>query len=348
MFIFQNLQLTQIVLKMATDRAKRWTSLQVSDCTKMIGQVGGTSEQKRPILTLGPNVILKPVNLDHRGIREIAFYEAIEVASTKNRRSNDNDMYRQLFGPIHSKPLSIQDRLFSWFNGRSSNLEACRYQFSVESETRMLRRLELFTPQYFGVVEYTLGSSINNNNSNQVDVGNYGTNYNSHIILYNLTSHFSKPCVLDLKMGTETYEPDAPEDKKLRERTKYPQQEEFGFRLVAMRMFNPNNEQADNDGYIYCSKSFGRSLECRDSVKRAFTSFFGGGHVPTIVRANRGEAIKRILTQLKLIKKWFEDNDVFTFSASSILLVSAWSEDVGPDFGRDFDRVVLDRGILVF
>jgi hypothetical protein len=348
MFDFREKQLTQLVLKMATDRAKRWISFQASDCNKMIGQVGGKSVEKRPLLTLEPNVVLKPVNLDHRGIREIAFYEAIETASTRNRRSKNDDTYCQLFGPRRSKPLSIQDKLFSWLDGRSSKLEASFQESSVESETKMLRRLELFTPDYYGVVEYATESSTSE------QVGCYGTTYNSHLIMQNLTSHFSKPCVLDLKMGTETYEPDAPQDKKLRERAKYPQQVEFGFRLVGMRIFSPDNALADIDGYIYFSKKFGRSLESRDSVKRALRSFFGDGDLPVIVRANRAEAIKRILTQVKLIKKWFKENDVFTFSASSILLVYEGNtktdeeNEIQPDLATakmiDFSRVRRKAG----
>jgi hypothetical protein len=356
MLDFADIQLTQTVLKLATDRAKRWMSFQVSDCGKMIGQVGGKSVQKRPLLTLEPNFVLKPVNLDHRGIREIAFYEAIEAAFTKNRQANNEDTYGKLFGPKYSKPLSIHNRLLSWLNGRSRNLEDCCLESSVESEIKLLRRLELFTPEYFGVVECATELSTNE----QVPTCSYGTNYNSHILLHNLTSHFSKPCVLDLKMGTETYEPDAPDDKKRRERTKYPQQVEFGFRLVAMRLFNPSDTLADIDGYIYFPKKFGQSLESRDRVKDGLRLFFGGGDLPLIVRASRAEAIKRILTQLKLIKKWFKDNNVFTFTASSILLVyegnTETDEENGMqpdlatvkmiDFGRVRRRAGRDQGYL--
>ncbi|KAG7355779.1 inositol polyphosphate kinase [Nitzschia inconspicua] len=351
MFDYHNVQSTQTVLKMAKDRAKRWMSFQVSECCRMVGQVGGKSEQKRPLLTVEPDFVLKPVNMDHRGIREVAFYEAIEAASTKKRSSNSNEIYRQLFGPRDLRPMSRRETLISWLYGRQKNAPkptACCKESLILKETSLLRRLELFTPEYFGVVEYT------HENLRSNETGNYGTDYNSHLLLHNLTSHFSRPCVVDLKMGTETFEPDAPADKKLREKAKYPAQVEMGFRLVAMRIYNNGDTEADEDGYIYFPKTFGRSLERRDSVKRALRKFFGGSDLPTHVQMNRGKAIKRILTQLNLIKKWFKDNTVFMFSASSILLVyegdthADEESDIQLDLGTakmiDFGRVRRNPG----
>ena len=185
----------------------------------------------------------------------------------------------------------------------------------VKEETRLLHRLELFTPEYFGVVDYVSDQSA------ELEKCPHGTNYNSHIALNNLTTHFSKPCVLDLKMGTETFEPDAPPEKKMREQNKYPAQTEFGFRLVAMRIYDPTHVYASEDGYIYFPKTFGRSLTTRDEVKRALRTFFGGNGLPKEVVRNRSAAIKKILSKLKLIKSWLKDNKIFTFSASSILLI---------------------------
>jgi Inositol polyphosphate kinase len=350
MFEFHNLQLCHIVLKMATDRAKRWMSFQPSECCQMVGQVGGKSVQKRPLLTLEPNFVLKPVNMDHRGIREIAFYEAIEVATATNQRSA-RDTYCQLFGPHDLRPKSIKEMLLAWLNGHiiTSIKDQSFIESTVETETKLLRRLELFTPEYFGVVDFALDTSSTDNIT-----GIYGTNNHSHLLLHNLTGHFSKPCVLDLKVGTETYEPDAPNDKQLREQSKYPAQLELGFRMVAMRIYSPSNPKADDTGYIYFPKHYGRSLEGRNDVKQALLTFLGGRNLPTDVQANRAKAIQRILTQLKLIKSWFKDNSIFSFTASSILLIyegnTETNEEGGiqPDLGTakmiDFGRVRRNLG----
>merc|ERR1719362_1023926 len=42
-------------------------------------QVGGISNNKRPMLTLQPHYVLKPIREDERGFREVAFYESIRM-----------------------------------------------------------------------------------------------------------------------------------------------------------------------------------------------------------------------------------------------------------------------------
>jgi Inositol polyphosphate kinase len=51
----------------------------------MIGQVGGLGLNRKPILTLVPDYLLKPLVLDHRGLREIAFYEAIRTVISQSQ-----------------------------------------------------------------------------------------------------------------------------------------------------------------------------------------------------------------------------------------------------------------------
>jgi Inositol polyphosphate kinase len=62
-------------------RASKWMTLSKHDhrIRPMIGQVGGLGVNRKPMLTLVPDYILKPLLLDHRGVREIAFYEAIRT-----------------------------------------------------------------------------------------------------------------------------------------------------------------------------------------------------------------------------------------------------------------------------
>lgn len=318
MFDYNNPILCDRVVRIARQRAERWRSYQVSGAGRMVGQVGGKSVHKRPILMCEPDLILKPLSLDHRGIREIAFYEAIQASAKRS----GFETYAELFRPHVAKPRASARSAFARFIGRQSKEPGSTDTLSpyenifIELETKILHRGELFTPEYMGIVEYTDGPP-----SEGATEGLHGLNSNWYIALRNLTTHFSQPCVLDFKMGTETYEPDAPEDKKLRERIKYPLQEEFGFRIVAMRMYIPADVEADDDGYVYFPKSFGRSLGSRDQVKHAIRTFFGGIHLSKPVRANRSTAIKRILTKLKLIKGWFRENTVFSFYASSLLMI---------------------------
>ena len=50
------------------------------------------------------------------------------------------------------------------------------------------------------------------------------------MILDDLTYGYEKPSVIDLKIGTKTWEDDAPQEKIDRESKKYPLQRTIGFR----------------------------------------------------------------------------------------------------------------------
>ena len=47
-----------------------------------------------------------------------------------------------------------------------------------------------------------------------------------YLVLGDKTNAFAKPCVMDVKIGTQTFEPDAPADKQARDLAKYPRQAE--------------------------------------------------------------------------------------------------------------------------
>ena len=63
------------------------------------------------------------------------------------------------------------------------------------------------------------------------------------MILDDLTAGYEKPSVIDLKIGTKTWEDDAPQEKIDRESKKYPLQRTIGFRLTGMRILNRNTMQ---------------------------------------------------------------------------------------------------------
>ena len=150
------------------------------------------------------------------------------------------------------------------------------YSKVLQEEIMALRRLQRFTPLYHGVIKLDNG--------------------HSYMCLEDLTQGFVKPNVMDVKLGTQTFEPDAPPDKRLRELAKYPQQAEFGVRIVGMRVYADNTppqyyhpvpDEAvstktvppyfrDENGYRTFDKQFGRSLSTRDLLLRAFRIFFKG------------------------------------------------------------------------
>ena len=285
--------------------------------------------------------------MDERGIREVAFYEALE-ASTKRSMF---DTYCAVFGPkdLRKKApygakvvLTFSDWLGSSNKRRRSEL--CCDPDTVKKEIKLLHRLALFTPEYFGLFEHQPDSSAT---CEKPQTCRYGTNYNSYILANNLIANYSKASILDIKMGVETFESDAPEDKRIREINKYELQREMGFRIVGMRVYSPSSVQAATDGYVIFSKSFGRSLTSRDEIKRALITFFGGEEdqrlLPKDVLNNRSKAIKKIMSQLKLIRRWFQENDVFSFTSSSLLILYESDDNASQSGGADVKMIDFGR-----
>mmetsp|Transcript_12237 Transcript_12237/g.18374 ORF Transcript_12237/g.18374 Transcript_12237/m.18374 type:complete len:247 (-) Transcript_12237:681-1421(-) len=63
-----------------------------------------------------------------------------------------------------------------------------------------------------------------------------------YLVLDDCCAGMSSPCTLDIKIGTKTYEDDAPKEKKLREAAKYPPQAFLGCRIVGMRLFDSSGQ----------------------------------------------------------------------------------------------------------
>ena len=256
----------QKVLTAAIKRARKWKTYQrMSDASPMTAQVGGISLKrvKRRVLALPPEYALKPLHEDGRGVREVAFYEALKYAcvehkvgnstsTSTNSNNNNNDDNHYVASLWHS--------VFVWDDKKISPNDV-RLVSSIKcmkKEIQILRRLATFAPSYYGVVGQ--------------DESRLGViSPDAYLLLNDLTVNFSKPCVLDLKIGCTSYEPDATNTKKQHELSKYEYQSTFGFRIVGMRIYDPT--VLPNNFRIF-DKTYGRSLNTFDDVVNAFKLFF--------------------------------------------------------------------------
>lgn len=296
----------------------------------MIGQVGGVSVHKRPLLTLRPDYVMKPCQTDHRGIREIVLYEAVRCCRDKNRNNqhyaslltggetsnktnnkkskSSNSLKNTISNPV----LDLWDTLAMWMAMKMNDPVVAQHEKTInkswkalKKEVDTLMRLAAFIPSYYGVVgqrsplsmpsgeeqahKAAQAATANGGNSTDDEGGNSVANaplefhndlsLEAHLLLMDMTANFRKPCVMDLKMGKQTYEPDAPDEKKIREINKYPQQEQFGFRIVGMRFYHPSHPESDADGYRFFPKEFGRSLATVEDVLDALRLFLTAGCV---------------------------------------------------------------------
>jgi hypothetical protein len=326
----------------------------------MVGQVGGVSIHKKPLLTLAPDYVLKPLLIDHRGIREIAFYEAIRILSQNPSKTvyanfltggKKKQSAVNRFGEVFDT-LALALAIFMQDSIVRESEEALKDAWkSVKREIEEIRRLANFTAPYYGVMGQR-GVSASPDCP-------FGISEGAHLLLNDLTINFSKPCVMDLKMGTQTYEPDAPEEKCLRESGKYLQQTQFGFRIVGMRIYDPKHADADSKGFRHFDKSYGRSLTTRESLLKAMQLFFSAGIKPvdpaqaqnnTNTNGNgdvqekvRTRAISNMLLELRPFRRFFDENKSLRFYASSLLIVCDVSKENTASIKMiDFGRVRRD------
>jgi len=318
-------------------------------------QVGGLSHP--PVLKLEPTLILKPVHVDDRGLREVVFYEAIRLASSYHTTKSSKTLefpfpneshssldgfavrsYLKLMGIVKEDHHSSYSQAHNHYMESSSiiRLDACdltaaqektRFlpdekeyvvlssplQKLIKNEIETLIQLKPFIPLYYGVHQEEL---------------------KDFVILQDLTAPFRNPCVLDLKMGRQSYEPDATTTRKEYEIRKYPEQKLFGFRIVGMRVAS---NQANDQQQQLLDKYHGYSLKTEAQLQDSFQLFLRSCHNQEKLQA----VVREFLSQLHQLTLCFEQNQSLSFYASSLLLVYEGDDSTARDpYTRPIVRMI--------
>jgi hypothetical protein len=153
------------------------------------------------------------------------------------------------------------------------------------------------------------------------------------LALEDLTWGRAWPCIMDVKVGTRSYEDGASDEKIAYERSKFPLQTRVGFRVQGIKVYDPTAQV-----YVEHDKHVGRGITTESDLAQLFATFFPMGNA---VQAQRLlQAVRRplwqmhciplppfngvllqFITRLAQFQQWFETQDEFEFIASSLLFL---------------------------
>ncbi|CAD5210010.1 unnamed protein product [Bursaphelenchus xylophilus] len=127
------------------------------------------------------------------------------------------------------------------------------------------------------------------------------------IVLEDMVSSFSRPCVVDLKMGTRQYGDDASAQKRLSQHQKCRQStsEEMGVRMVGMQLYDRRTKS-----FVYVNKYEGRRMD-RIQFISALSVYF---------RTAGFQRSKQFLERLLALSKVMSSSEGFRFFSSSLLI----------------------------
>ena len=189
-------------------------------------------------------------------------------------------------------------------SGKRGSIERHFYEAAFASDApRDLQLVRPLVPSFHGVVTVT-------HEEHSMDL--------LCLQLENLLSRFRHPCVLDLKIGTQSYDEEATPERRQAEIEKYPLQSVLGFRLTGMRVFN-----SATGSHTFYDRMFGRQLD-ETNVVSGFRTFFSDGD------RLRTDVVQALRARVAAVLAWFESQHTYRFYSSSLLFIYEGATEAGP------------------
>jgi hypothetical protein len=171
----------------------------------------------------------------------------------------------------------------------------------VASSASACPRLTPFLPSYFGTHRFRAMD---------------------YLAMEDIAIRFREPCVLDLKLGVRTYEPDATAEKIASELRKCPAQAAVGFRPCGMRVYGSRSRQ-----YRCRDKDWGRRITT-ETAPALLAEFVCDDEASLSVR-RISRVLPPLLRRLRELEVAMREQLGLRFYASSIVVVYEGSDEGG-------------------
>ncbi|XP_074286346.1 inositol polyphosphate multikinase beta-like [Silene latifolia] len=226
-------------------------------------------------------------------------------------------------------------------SGERGSHEVAFYE-SFSADTSVPDNVRKFFPKFYGTqsIEASDGSGLQ-----------------PHLVMEDLMSNYTNPSIMDVKIGSRTWYPQAPDEyfqkclKKDMDTSTVP----LGFRVSGLQIYRA---QDSDPGYWKPSKKVTQRYTA-DEVKLVLRKFVSSNQSTEVnndpdsaYASNVYGGSSGILAQLMELKSWFEDQTTYHFYSCSILIAydkesTMKGASLGPAFKLiDFAHVIDGNGVI--